>query len=428
MRNKEIKGHPERCNNMLTTTLSFLLLAIVSAGNILTDEFLRKVPPTDDNTYAHKIHFRTGLGRITHFSYNTKTHPSIIAPHHGGLHEQSPYQVIACTQHDVTIRVDAAGMPDAALWAAGWKFTTHDDHFDCPNARDGLKNSAPAYRSVDSLTSSKGEDGIGMVYTLQTSPASFSDFFEIMSMKMHSTHLLHNDPSQIEAHNNPEEVEKNPPEDKTKDLGIKRRLFAGRAQQQQQQQQDDVTGSVGRRLHHSRRRRRWLKKAAKWVKKKIIQPAEKAIKLVVTGKADKTWEKDFSLNWNYDKETGGALKSYKMGSGQTTCSSCYFHADTGYKVEIAVEHYKLQSVLAEVYGDVELELALTNPGVAVNINKLDKVMSAQLFSVSFAIGPVPITVSLNLDIDLGLRFTIQETGETPHIHAQGNGHIRFGKQ
>jgi hypothetical protein len=354
----------------------------------------------------------SGLGRITHFSYNTVTHNQIIAPHHGGKHDNSPYQVIACTQHDVTIRVDAAGVTDAALWAAGWKFTTHDDHFDCPDARHGVTNSAPAYRTVNSLTSSKGEDGTGMVYTLQTSPASFSEFFETMSMKMHSTHMLHDDPSQVEAHNNPEEIEKNPPEE-TKDLGTKRRLFSGRDQQH----------GEGRRLHHH-----WFKKAVKWVKKRIIHPAEEAIKLVVTGKADKTWEKDFSLNWNYDKETGGALKSYKMGSGQTTCSSCFFHADTGYKVEIDVEHYKLQSVLAEVYGDVELELALTNPGVAVNINKLDKVMSAQLFSVSFAIGPVPITVSLNLDIDLGLRFTVQETGETPHVHAQGNGHIRFGKQ
>ena len=50
---------PNKNKIMLTITLS-LLLGIVSAGNILTDEFLRKVPPTDENTYAHKVHFRTG--------------------------------------------------------------------------------------------------------------------------------------------------------------------------------------------------------------------------------------------------------------------------------------------------------------------------------------------------------------------------------
>ena len=85
-------------------------------------------------------------------------------------------------------------------------------------------------------------------------------------------------------------------------------------------------------------------------------------------------------------------------------------------------------MLAEVYGDVQLELAMTNPGVAADVHKLDKVMDAELFSVSFMLGPIPITVSLDLEVDLGLRFTVQEVGQTPHIHAQGNGHIRFGKQ
>ena len=75
-------------------------------------------------------------------------------------------------------------------------------------------------------------------------------------------------------------------------------------------------------------------------------------------KAANTWTKDFSLNWNYDKETGSALKSLPI-HGQTACSSCFFHADAGYKVAITIEHYHLNTVLAEVYGDVQLELAMT---------------------------------------------------------------------
>ena len=164
------------------------------------------------------------------------------------------------------------------------------------------------------------------------------------------------------------------------------------------------------------------------MKKKILKPAEEAAKFLATGKADKTWEKDFAINWNYDKERGEAAKTIPI-HGQTACTSCYFHADAGYKVEIDVKHYKLESVMAEVYGDVELNLAMTNPGPAIDVKKLDKVMdNVELFSIKFMIGPVPICVKLHLDVDLGYHFTVSEIGNTPHVTARGEGHIRFGKQ
>jgi hypothetical protein len=271
-------------------------------------------------------------------------------------------------------------------------------------------------------------------YVLTTEPAAFADMFDTLSMRMHSTHMLHNDPSQIEAHAEEDrrlqaEINSDKTTKATKATTTKlktvRKLLSDRLGEE-----EDGT-PPRRRLHWHRRRRRHhgiIKKAAKWVKKKIIQPAEKIVKVLVTGKADKTWQKDFSINWNYDKESGGALKSLPI-HGQTACTSCYFHADAGYKVEIDIEHYHLQTILAEVYGDVKLNLQMQNPGPAVDVKKLmPKVFSSELFSVTFSIGPVPITVSLDLDVDVGLHFTVQEVGATPHINAVGEGHIRFGKQ
>jgi len=337
------------------------------------------------------------------------------------------------------VQVDPKVFLSADSWLqTGHRFTTHNDHFSCPNPYDGSESKSPAYRAVTGVTSSDSTTVPGMKdYVLTTEPAAFADMFDTLSMRMHSTHMLHNDPSQIEAHAeedrrlqaeiNSDKTTKATKATKATTTKLKtvRKLLSDRLGE------DEDGTPPRRRLHWHRRRRRHhgiIKKAAKWVKKKIIQPAEKIVKVLVTGKADKTWQKDFSINWNYDKESGGALKSLPI-HGQTACTSCYFHADAGYKVEIDIEHYHLQTILAEVYGDVKLNLQMQNPGPAVDVKKLmPKVFSSELFSVTFSIGPVPITVSLDLDVDVGLHFTVQEVGATPHINAVGEGHIRFGKQ
>ena len=38
------------------------------------------------------------------------------------------------------------------------------------------------------------------IYALTTKPAAFADFFDTLTMRMHSTHMLHTDKSQIDAH------------------------------------------------------------------------------------------------------------------------------------------------------------------------------------------------------------------------------------
>ena len=323
-------------------------------------------------------------------------------------------------------------------------FTTHSDHFACPNPHDGTPSTSPAYREVTALAVTDNAAGM-KIYILTTKPAAFADFFDTLTMRMHSTHMLHTDKSQIDAHaaagerrltqEEQEEFTEQEEETELKEAsssGNKKKTKSIRSLLVNRYDRDTDSDSFEprRRLSWHRRRRRhksFIKKAAKWVKKKIIQPAEKTIKALVTGKVDQTWTKDFAMNWNYDKETGSALKSYPI-AGQTACTECYFHAEAGYKVNLEVRKYRLENVLAEVYGDVKLNLAMNNPGPAVDIKKLWTVFSQQLFHVTFMIGPVPITVSLNLDIDLGLHFTVQEIGATPHINAVGQGHIRFGKQ
>ena len=92
-------------------------------------------------------------------------------------------------------------------------------------------------------------------------------------------------------------------------------------------------------------------------------------------------------------------------------------------MEIDIHKYKLQNLLTEVYGDLDIELGMKGTGMwrlsprthvhihthrpnpappslgpAVDINKKDKVLSTTLFSVTFMLGPVPITVSLDLEV------------------------------
>ena len=384
----------------MSTYLLLLNLLSFASASLLKEHFLRRVDPIEPNRYAHTVHLRTGLGRVTHFSYDSVTHESLIAPHYG-----DHFQVTACTQHDVTIRVKSGGVAEAARWSGGWKFTTHDDHFNCPNALDGVKNNSPTYRHVDSVASVKQADG-SVVCTLQTSPASFSEMFNTLSMKMHSSHILHASPSQIEAHENPTEIEEHPPEDggQVEKDGDRRLLLSKRF--------------LHHHHHHHPHLKKFRKKTKKSIKKHVVQPVKKVLKLI-KGDVQKTWEKEFSMDWNYNKNTGRALKSYDIGSGKTSCSSCFFHFKSGYIVEIDVKKYHLQKLHAEVYGDAKMELAMTNPGLAaVDIQKTDNVMNKQLFSWSFAIGPVPLTVSLDLEVDLGLHLTIKETGKLPHVHVK----------
>lgn len=432
---------------MMFYLLCFLFLC-QATSNILKDEFQRRVAAQssdEPDRYTHGVHLRTGLGRVTHFHYDAKVHPKIIAPHH-----TEGTAVTACTQSTVTIRVDPT-LIDAHIWDVGHKFTTHNEHFSCPNPHDGTASESPSYREVTAVTSTD-EAATGMkLYTLTTKPAAFADFFDTLTMKMHSTHMLHKDQSQIDKHaadstgrrldetlasDIVEEKNKRNNNNKNKKKSMRssilnnpelRKLLTSRSVEDEFDQQQQPRRRLWSRRRRGKHHHGLLHKVGKWVKKKIIQPAEKAIKLVVTGKAEKDWDKDFSMNWNYDKVLGGPIKTYPI-HGQTACTSCFFHADAGYKVEIDVEHYHLEHIIAEVYGDVKLEMAMTNPGPAVDVKKLNNVFSSQLFSVTFTLGPVPITVSLNLDIDLGLHFTVKEVGATPHIQAQGNGHIRFGKE
>jgi hypothetical protein len=362
------------------------------ASDNLYEEFTKRVEPVDaandPHHFKHKVHLRTGLGRVTHFEYDAVKHNETIHPHydHG-------FQVTACSETTITLAVEASAVSVVSTWGIGWKFTTTKEHFECPG------DAGVYYRElVANPTVSSDSDGTATV-VLTTKDAKFSDFFKTLSMKMYSSHILHKDnftsaPAAASS----------------------RRLLTSR--------EDTARGPHGgRRL----KLKKWLKKGKKWIKKKIIKPIIGTIKVLATGKASKTWEKNFGINWNYNKETGEAAKSLPI-HGETACSSCYFYADAGYKVEVEVEHYKLESVVTEVFGDVELKLAMTNPGPAVDVKKLQKVFGSELFRVTFTLGPVPITVSLDLDVDLGLHFTVAETGDTPHITAIGQGHIRFGKQ
>ena len=379
---------PSKHTSVVCCCLFLSVANVVSAAVPLYDEFSKHVDPVDSVTdpyhFKHTVHFRSGLGRVTHFQYDGVKHNETIHPHYS-----KGIRVTACTPTSVDLQVSPDQISQANSWKQGWKFTTTKEHFPCPDS-----NTTVYYREVVSkqlvATASDGT----LTYRLSTKAAVLSDFFQRLTMKMYSSHIVHND------------LYSTAPASDTS-----RRLLSAR----------------GKLL----RRRLWFKKlgkkVSKWVKKKLIKPVTEMVKFLATGKADKTWTKDFALNWNYDKEMGQAAKTLPI-DGKTACTSCYFHADAGYKVEIDIEHYKLESVVAEVYGDVELDLSVTNPGPAVDIHKLDKVMDAQLFSITFMIGPVPIVVSLNMEVDLGYHFTVAETGATPHVTAHGEGHIRFGKQ
>jgi hypothetical protein len=409
-------------HNKMARACALILLLSSASASPLTSMFRENVAPVDPvaspNRFQHSAHLRTPMGRFTHFEYDARKHPRTIHPH-----AQPNQRVTACTQHTVTLTLSGEDNVELARqWGAGWLFTMTPDHVPdgCPDARTGrVERRAPHYRNVTavvSLTVGTSADGATptATITLRTAPASFHDMFESLDMTMHSTQMLHEDPSLVQFRGERRRMAAEMETDGDA-APAKRSLLSARAALSED--------APRRRLHFGK----FFKKAAKWVKKRVLRPAKEAVKLLVTGKAANTWTKDFSLNWNYDKETGSALKSLPI-HGQTACSSCFFHADAGYKVAITIEHYHLNTVLAEVYGDVQLELAMTNPGVAADVHKLDKVMDAELFSVSFMLGPIPITVSLDLEVDLGLRFTVKEVGQTPHIHAQGNGHIRFGKQ
>ena len=386
----------------------FLLLLLTFAINIVAatsptshhiyNDFTAKVAPeaNDPHRFKQMVHLRTGLGRVTHFEYDATKHDKIILPH-----DQDGLKVIACTENTVTIQVSKNQISLSNSWTSGWKFTTTKDHYECPSSSNNMSTIVYYREIVNKTTVGINSDG-GKTILLTTKNAIFSDFFKTLSMKMYSSHIVHKDefstPPLLPNNNN-----KN-----------RRELFNSRTKGY----------PPTRRLKF----KKFIHKAGKWVKKKILKPAEEAAKFLATGKADKTWEKDFAINWNYDKERGEAAKTIPI-HGQTACTSCYFHADAGYKVEIDVKHYKLESVMAEVYGDVELNLAMTNPGPAIDVKKLDKVMdNVELFSIKFMIGPVPICVKLHLDVDLGYHFTVSEIGNTPDVTARGEGHIRFGKQ
>ena len=264
---------------------------------------------------------RTGLGRVTHFEYDAKHHPELIAPHHG-----KGTQVTECTQHSVTVKVHEALVAAADLWKPGHKFTTHADHFACPNPHDGTPSTSPTYREVTDVIPLTELDAEGMKhYTLTTKPAAFADFFDKLSMKMHSSHMLHKVETESPADRRLDEDQIHDPtqstgsattaqeQDGARRLSHARRLLTDRSE-----------NSGGKRMG----RRLWFKKARKWVKKKIIQPVEKVIKLVVTGKAEKTWTKEFAMSWNYNTNTGKALKTLPI-HGSTACTSCFFHADAG---------------------------------------------------------------------------------------------------
>ena len=104
--------------------------------------------------------------------------------------------MIGCTLDAVTLQVDAKQLPLAKAWGKGWHFTSTADHFPCPSAADGGNVSAggPQYRRVVSapVITATAE---GATVVLRTEKARLSDFFQNLTMRMHSTHIMHDDPS-----------------------------------------------------------------------------------------------------------------------------------------------------------------------------------------------------------------------------------------
>ena len=390
---------------------------------MITDEFEREVAPETDSPhhFKHSFQLRTGLGRVTHFSYDALTQPNIIAPHYG-----NGAQVIACTQHSVTVQVNDPTLNAAAdLWDVGHLFTTHADHFPCP-ANDGSKATPgmPTYRKVTGITVSSDANGI-RAYALDTVPASFVDFFETLSLELHSSHLLHKDSSPIDASarrlSSDVATKTTPTTENTKHRSLHtRRLLST--------QQDSKDGHK-----KAGRRRLGLKK---WWKKHIAKPIKKCAKAIhcgvckccrkdhddrrrqLRGGDDSTPKHEgiFSTNWNYNDMTTEAIdKKIIMDDGGAVCSNCLLSSDGSYAIYMNIQHGQLQSALLDVNQDIhQMQLEMSHISTVKDVNKLLNVYSEALFmNNKFYLGCISASFSASFAVDLGLQSTAIKTGATP---------------
>ena len=237
----------------------------------------------DPNRFTHTAHLRTPLGRFTHFSYDAKKHPRTIHPHH-----MDGVQVTGCSQH--SIQIDVSGADNVALaqrWGAGWLFTMTPDHVPsgCPDARTGVvERRAPHYRKI-------GVISIDVTNTADPTPqqpesppddsANFHDMFESLDMTMHSTQMMHEDPSLVPPRRAPA-------------LGDKGTAAITLYQDEQRGPEGGPRPSLHFASSSGRPKRG----------EKARSQACKGGRQAACHARPRTLDKRLFLNWNYDKELG----------------------------------------------------------------------------------------------------------------------------
>lgn len=158
----------------------------------------------------------------------------------------------------------------------------------------------------------------------------------------------------------------------------------------------------------------------------VVKGVATVVKTLVTGQynTDHTFDVA-SLNWNYGKNL---LSSSKLTFDGIDCDGSYAHMGLTVEFELSIDQWSLDTAKLIATADAAFKAsAAFQQGNGIEMDKTFPLTSFSIGSIDFSIGPVPVHIQGDVDLDLGVKLTAQE-GVDASVWISANTSASYGIQ
>ena len=146
----------------------------------------------------------------------------------------------------------------------------------------------------------------------------------------------------------------------------------------------------------------------------VVKTVAKVVTFLVTGtlKAEKGFSSNI-ISWNYDNVTHDAKGDVALSKdGKVQCKGCYANIGVGIHANLDIEQYEVKRVEQYVEGDIDFALGVhmdCDSSAQASEDLLLDTLS--LPTITFYVGPVPITIDLSMPVHAGFTTSLQTSGK-----------------
>ena len=402
---------------MITPTLTLLVGAVLSRPaptNVLFDHIELSPSgaplPSDGRTLRHNFTFSEGLGRVTEVSYSAVLHDRAFhldatPKRMYGIPHSALVRHIEC--HDTWMQLCVDSRDDAVTIAANLQpgdLISGGRHWGCKHPSTGQIG------SVQHVVADPGPAVIsdphsiaGVAVKVPVELVGLGRFFKSAQVRFHTTRH-----PQAQSTGHGEKVGRSAATAPSRALVESSREVVP----------NGFFGGFFKKIWDG------IKTLA-GVVEKVVKVVVKVVTFLTTGTLDV--QKDFEANvlsWNKAKSDIPLSNDKRI-----KCKGCYANVNIGIHVDLDIESYTVHTIEAYVEGSVDFDLGVEIDCAGTAKASEDALLDTiKMPTISFYVGPVPITIDLSMPVHAGFEVDLNTQGKveiSSGAHFAGKWGVRY---